>query len=577
MTERVKPVKKRSLKIITLRLWIIATGICLVLFVLFGMALTRNAREEYMRSERIITDHYAEKLNRDISIMVETVDEIYVNSIFFRRLIWYNLDDFDWVDNTWHLHNSLKENCASLDFPGILFYYDVQKDALRSASSPGYTDEGLNDHFRDYMRDQPNLIQKSGYYHYNDDVWILSYKGIRGRILGYMINLDDYLDPKEMEEVYYLNENNEIISHTGSTSVPEQLLADAAEENGQIVKSNLILTGAKVQPSDIRLITVMDTGSILSLFKRPQILLPVVLQPLLIFLIFVSLYRFHHKAILIPVQHLLKKIHELQGPESPALIEDSAFEHRISKIAEYQEINDRLDELLHEIDDLTEARNREELNAKSALLQYYQLQMDPHFYLNCLNSISSLLQNKTPEIANDMIMALSFHFRYVFQSNRTMVSLSEEITELQNYCNIFSIKGGVPILFTSDVPESIRSRRIPILALQTFVENSVKHVAKKGKILTVKVSAQEDSESGELYLRIVDNGPGYPEPLLLQMNQPIVEYSFDSRHVGIQNLKYRCHLLYNGAERFRFYNAPQGGAVTEIMLPAREKSDWSLS
>ena len=133
MIERAKSVKKRSLKIITLRLWSIATGICLALFVLFGMALTRNAREEYMRSERIITDHYAEKLNRDISKMVETIDEIYVNSIFFRRLIWYNLDDFDWVDNTWHLHNSLKENCASLDFPGILFYYDVQKDALRSA------------------------------------------------------------------------------------------------------------------------------------------------------------------------------------------------------------------------------------------------------------------------------------------------------------------------------------------------------------------------------------------------------------------------------------------------------------
>ncbi len=567
------PKRTRSLKFLTINLWLLVTAVLFVIFTLFALMFLRSTKNELKHLGEVFADHYASNMNRDIRQMSDTVDELYVNNIFYQRLINYTLDDYDWIDNTWHIQNSLREKSAAMDYLGGLFYYDEKHDSMRSCFSQDYSEVFLTDRLREWIRLNSKNIQGSGILSHNGRDWYVSYKSRHGCYLGYLICLQDYIQSDETEEVIFLNAAGDIISRTGDHSIPDQVLRSLQGGGSAVSRRTLLLSAAPISSAGLTLINVMRADSLQSLFAMPEFIGLMILLPVLTLLALLFFYRFHNRALSLPVRHMLLKISEMkQDGQDETLLRS---EKQADTIEEYREINERIDEMLREIETLTEERHREEINAKSALLQYYQLQIDPHFYLNCLNSVSSLLQNQTPEIANDMIFALSSHFRYVFQSNRTLVTLSEELQELRNYCNIYQVKGGVPILLMVDVPDEVVDWKIPILAIQTFVENSIKHVTKKGKVLTVKVHAHHSSEADGLLLRITDNGPGYPPKLLEFLNTPVSEFNFDSEHVGILNLKYRCRLLYDGKERFSFYNAPQGGAATEILIPEETVHEYS--
>ena len=43
--------------------------------------------------------------------------------------------------------------------------------------------------------------------------------------------------------------------------------------------------------------------------------------------------------------------------------------------------------------------------------------------------------------------------------------------------------------------------------------------------------------------------------------------------MGIDNLKYRFKLIYEGSSDIYFYNAPYGGAVVEMTIPIKEEEN----
>ena len=266
----------------------------------------------------------------------------------------------------------------------------------------------------------------------------------------------------------------------------------------------------------------------------------VILIPV-IFLVILLLFLKNLKGVLLyPVEHISCRINEMiSGEENTELPEVS---YRL-QVEEFSKINRQIDEVLERMMRLQEEKFREKQRVGEVQLQYYQLQMNPHFFLNCLNTIPD---QKQP------------------------VTVEEEMREVRAYCSIYSIKGGFPILLQSDIKEEAKDCRIPILCIQTFVENSIKHAMKEGMILTVKVKAgivTDEEGKRRVSISIADNGCGYPEEMLKEPNQPVDDFRFRPYHVGIDNLKYRIYLTYQGEGNWYFCNSPYGGSTTEIILP----------
>lgn len=154
-------------------------------------------------------------------------------------------------------------------------------------------------------------------------------------------------------------------------------------------------------------------------------------------------------------------------------------------------------------------------------------QVNPHFLFNSLNSLS-LLVREDQKAAGKFINKLSFLYRYILQSkDQDLVTLKEELKFLESY--IFLIKHRYQENFNVSIviDESLYQKRIPSLALQLLVENSVKHnEISANKPLTVTIYI----EDGFL---IVKNK--------LQHRTDNIE----STNTGLNNLNTRFNLLLN--------------------------------
>jgi LytS/YehU family sensor histidine kinase len=101
-------------------------------------------------------------------------------------------------------------------------------------------------------------------------------------------------------------------------------------------------------------------------------------------------------------------------------------------------------------------------------------QIDPHFLFNSLNTLGHVIAHD-PVRARDFCDRLAEVYRYVLGCRgRQLVSLREELDFVANYYALLSLRFGAAIELAVDAGID-EGQRIAPLALQTLLENAVKH------------------------------------------------------------------------------------------------------
>ncbi|GHD74857.1 alginate O-acetyltransferase [Luteimonas padinae] len=113
------------------------------------------------------------------------------------------------------------------------------------------------------------------------------------------------------------------------------------------------------------------------------------------------------------------------------------------------------------------------IRAKQAELDALRARVEPHFLFNALNTAIALL-HKRPETAEHVLLALSDLFRAALSISREH-QLGEEIKLTQQYLMIESLRLGDRLHVEWDVDAAPDDVPIPVLALQTIVENAIRH------------------------------------------------------------------------------------------------------
>ena len=140
-----------------------------------------------------------------------------------------------------------------------------------------------------------------------------------------------------------------------------------------------------------------------------------------------------------------------------------------------------------------------------------QLQMNPHFIFNCLNSIQGQIGKVEDRKVKYNLAKFSKLMRSILNHSRQEhISLQEEINLLNDYLGLEQISRNQSFDFSINVDESIDSETtmIPPLMMQPFVENAIIHGVgplkdRKGHIqITFKLKGQY------LLCEILDNGIG---------------------------------------------------------------------
>lgn len=198
--------------------------------------------------------------------------------------------------------------------------------------------------------------------------------------------------------------------------------------------------------------------------------------------------------------------------------------------------------------------SRLEAEISRARLDALQRQLQPHFLFNTLNSISVLMQKGDSSTANRMLGDLSELLRYVLSRDSDLqVPLADELEFVRRYTDIERTRFGDRLEVTVDAAPDSLGCLVPGFILQSLVENAIRHGTSKstGNGL-VRINAA--CHNGRLCLEVSDNGPGFD--------------GAPGGGIGIRNARQRLEHLYGADQVLDLRNAPNGGAVARLEIPA---------
>ena len=82
----------------------------------------------------------------------------------------------------------------------------------------------------------------------------------------------------------------------------------------------------------------------------------------------------------------------------------------------------------------------QQLAQQKLQLDYMHLQIQPHFYINCMSLIYNMAAMGEDDTIQQLSACVSDYFRYIFRSDSNMVCLTEEMKHVGNYLEICRIR-----------------------------------------------------------------------------------------------------------------------------------------
>ena len=237
-----------------------------------------------------------------------------------------------------------------------------------------------------------------------------------------------------------------------------------------------------------------------------------------------------------------------------------------SRVREYCILEEAFNQMSTEIKNLKIENYEIEIKRQRAELQYLQLQISPHFYLNALNIIYSLAQIQDYKRIQKMTMHLVNYSRYMFHDAQHLVTLDEELRHVKDYIEIQKMRFLNFNSYHEEIDERLNKLLIPTFILQSFVENSMKYGVKEIEKGTLRLVGRISRHASDVAVLVVrDNGKGYDQGILQAINNDNKIMEDSEKAIGIRNIKERLNIIYGSKATVKIYN--DNGAVSEIRVP----------
>ena len=207
-----------------------------------------------------------------------------------------------------------------------------------------------------------------------------------------------------------------------------------------------------------------------------------------------------------------------------------------------------------------------------------QSQINPHFLYNTLETIRGKALLRDDEELAEMIEVLARLFRYNISRQDEYTTLSEELENVRDCVAIYNYRfeGRFCLLEQyEDMDERTAQYPLPVLTLQPFVENAIRHGLER-KIGAGTLLLQIFRTQTHLIIRIQDDGVGMDEPTLQQLRERLRRpdaprrdrRSAHSSGIALINVHQRLQLLFGAAYGMDVVSSPRTGTLIELTLPA---------
>ncbi len=210
-------------------------------------------------------------------------------------------------------------------------------------------------------------------------------------------------------------------------------------------------------------------------------------------------------------------------------------------------------------------------------------QMNPHFIFNCLHSIQSFILDNDSEKANKYLSQFASLIRQTLENSlQSFILLAEEIKYLSTYLQLEQMRSESKFEYRIETEAGLPTATIsiPVMVLQPFVENAVRHGVQSVNDRTGLINIHFSTNDQQLVCRIEDNGIGRQQAQLQRNSRPA---PYRSR--GMQLTYERIELINTNSvkkitvetvDKFNECNEPSGTDVI-IRFPIFTGKDTPIS
>ena len=216
------------------------------------------------------------------------------------------------------------------------------------------------------------------------------------------------------------------------------------------------------------------------------------------------------------------------------------------------------------IETLIEKVYKMELTQKQAELEFLQMQINPHFLYNALDTISWMALAKGNMDVSEMTIALAELLRATIKKE-SFITLREEMNTVKDYLLIQQERFGDKISAEYFVEEDAYSCMVPNFILQPVIENAIIHglepKIEKGKV-SINISIQDEF----LTFLVEDNGVGMDETEILDLYKKCRENN-TKQSIGLKNVYRRLLLCYGEASMLKIESKKEQGTRISFLIP----------
>jgi Histidine kinase len=188
-----------------------------------------------------------------------------------------------------------------------------------------------------------------------------------------------------------------------------------------------------------------------------------------------------------------------------------------------------------------------------AELRLLKSQLNPHFLFNALNTVRSLIADN-PARAQSAVTRLANTLRYTLSSRHNeLVTLAQEMDIVTDYLELESMRFEDRLRVERHVPADAAGVYIPVMLLQTLVENAIKHgIAELPSGGLLRIGAV--LENGMLKVEIENPRPAAAVPAA-------------GEGLGLRNARDRLQLLFGTRASLDLDLSKPGVATVSLRVP----------
>ena len=202
---------------------------------------------------------------------------------------------------------------------------------------------------------------------------------------------------------------------------------------------------------------------------------------------------------------------------------------------------------------------RAESAAAQMQLAALRTQIQPHFLFNALHAVVQLIPID-PARASDAAELVGDLLRTTMEEERDIISLADEWTFVSRYLELERIRFGDRLRVHANIDDDLLDVRVPSYALQTLVENAIRHGAAR-RIEPTDIVITAAGTTSELMLTVLNKTDGPAED------------GAGSAGTGLNRLRERLVALHGNAARLTFGRREDGAFEAVVTVPREEDSD----